>query len=78
MLLINSQYDSEAIPDLLDIHCLTNATTGKSLKNCNANEMANIEEYRKVYLSFVKSYLLFSKNNIWTIACSQHVYAIWG
>ena len=40
--------------------------------------MANIEEYRKVYLNFVTNFLHFSKNNIWTIACSQHVYAIWG
>ena len=78
ILLIASQYDSEAIPGLLNIDCLTDGTTGKTLKNCNANQMANIEEYRKVFLRFMENFLHFSKNNVWTIACSQHVYAVWG
>jgi hypothetical protein len=42
ILLINSQYDSEAIPDLLDIKCLKNGTSGKTLSGCNSSELANI------------------------------------
>ena len=78
VLLIASQYDSEAIPDILNIDCLKNGTTGKTLKDCNANQLTNIEQYRKVFVNFMNNFLHFSKNNVWSIACSQHVYAVWG
>ena len=77
-LLINSQYDSEAIKMLLDTNCLKNGTSGYTLEGCSDNQKANIEVYRKNYLNFITNFMHFSKNNIWTIACSQHVYAVWG
>lgn len=78
ILLINSQYDSAAISDILDIKCLKNGTSGKTLSGCSSNDMSNIEVYRKTYLNFITNFMHFSKNNVWTIACSQHVYAVWG
>ena len=78
ILLIGSQYDSEAIPDILDIKCLSDGSSGKTLINCNGNQMSNIEVYRENYLNFINNFMHFSKNNVWSIACSWHVYAIWG
>ena len=40
--------------------------------------MANIESYRSIYLNFITNFLHLSSHNVWTIACSQHVYAVWG
>ena len=78
VMLINSQYDSEAIPDILDIKCITNGTQGQTLAACTPADLANIEVYRKAYLAFVNNFMLFSKNSVWTIACSHHVYGVWG
>jgi hypothetical protein len=78
ILMIASQYDSEAIPTLLNINCLKNGATGKTLSGCNTTQIANIEQYRKIFLNFVTNFMHFSKNNVWSIACSQHVYAVWG
>jgi hypothetical protein len=40
--------------------------------------MANIEVYRKSYLNFLSNFLQFSWHSVWTISCSQHVYAAYG
>lgn len=42
ILVIGSQYDSEAIPGILDIKCLTNGTSGKTLTGCSGNQILNI------------------------------------
>lgn len=78
ILLINSQYDAVAIPDILDIDCFKNGTSGMTLDGCSPSQLANIEVYRKAYLNFITNFMHFSKNNVWTIACAQHVYAVWG
>lgn len=77
MLLINSQYDSWAIKNVLDIDCLKDGKSGKSLADCNTSEISNIEVYRRLYLNFLSQFVQFSKNGVWTISCSTHVYAVY-
>lgn len=77
MLLVNSQYDSYAIPFSLNINCLKPGTSGSTLSACNTSEIANIEVYRKAYLNFINNFLQFSRNSVWTISCSKHVYAVY-
>ena len=77
-MLINSQYDPEAIVNHLDIPCPKKGVSGMTLTDCNSSQMANIEVYRKSYLNFITNFLHLSKNSVWTISCSEHVYAVWG
>lgn len=41
-LLINSAYDSWAISNIIDIKCLTDGKSGKTLSNCSISDKSNI------------------------------------
>jgi hypothetical protein len=75
MLLINSQYDSWALQHIIDAKCLTDGKQGKSLASCSPSELSNIEVYRKLYLNFISYFIQLTRNGVWSISCSQHVYA---
>lgn len=46
LLLINSEYDSYAIPNILGINCLKAGKSGETLSSCTATEHKQIEKYR--------------------------------
>jgi hypothetical protein len=73
-LLINSQYDSWAIRNILDVTCLADGKNGKTLSGCSSGDLSNIEVYRKSYLNFVSFFHQLSRNAVWSISCSNHVY----
>lgn len=73
--MINSEYDSWAIPNILEVTCLKAGKSGQTLSSCTANEHKQIELYRTQYKGFIGQFLQFSKNNIWSIGCANHVYA---
>ena len=69
VMFVNSQYDPLGIEDGMNITCLSDGVSGKTLKNCNSTQMKHIENYRSSFLSIVSK--LVSKNHsVWTIACS--------
>lgn len=74
LLLINSQYDSWAIHNIIETTCLTDGKSGKTLSSCSSGQLANIEVYRRAYLNFLSLFVQISKNAVWTISCSNHVY----
>lgn len=74
---INSQYDPVGIEDTMQIECLKNGKSGKTLQNCTATELKNIENYRNQFLKIVDT-LMGEKHSIWTIGCSEHSYACYG
>jgi hypothetical protein len=75
-MVVNSEYDAWAIPNLLKIKCLSKGTSGETLKNCNDTQMAYIEEYRASYKETLGKFIESNPElSVWSIACSQHVYA---
>lgn len=74
LLLINSQYDSWFIYNGTEIACLTDGTTGKTLKECSSSDKANIENNRKPLLNFFNLFSQLSRNSVWAISCSGHMY----
>lgn len=49
-MIINSEYDSWAIENILDEKCLKNGTSGMTLSGCNRTQMSYIEKYRDLYM----------------------------
>jgi hypothetical protein len=76
-LIINSEYDSWAIPNILDVKCLKNAAVGgQTLSSCTKTELTHIENYRALYRASMTKLLTINPNaSIWSIACANHVYA---
>lgn len=74
LLLVNSQYDSWFIYNGTEITCVTEGTAGKTLKECSSSDLANIENNRKSLLNFFSLFGQLSRNSIWAISCSGHMY----
>jgi hypothetical protein len=74
---VNSEYDSWAIPNILDVKCLKNSIVGgQTLSSCTAKEITHIEAYRTLYKNEMTKFLTANPDaSIWSIACSNHVYA---
>lgn len=75
LLLINSQYDSWFIYNGSEITCVSEGSWGKTLKECSSSELSNIETNRKSLLNFFHLFGQLSRNSIWAISCSGHMYA---
>lgn len=75
-MLINSEYDSWAIQNILNISCLAQGQSEYTLSKCSEQEIAYIETYRKKMQDVMSLYTMNSKNSAWTIGCSQHIYSI--
>ena len=75
--MVNSQYDSWAIYNILKIKCLSKRPDGSaSLSKCSESEKKHIEEYRSLYQEMMENILkITNKNSCWSIGCSNHVYA---
>ena len=74
MLFIQSSYDSEVITSNLNINCLREGSTSHfvfTLKECQADEMGQIEAYRQYYMKYSQE-ILRKGHNIWSISCSWH------
>ena len=76
-MILHSEYDSWAIPNILEIECLKNAVVGgHTLSSCTSEEVAYIEAYRSAYKDAMAKLLTANpRASIWSIACSNHVYA---
>jgi hypothetical protein len=74
ILLISSQYDSWFIYNGTEINCVIDGKEGKTLANCSSSEIANIENNRKALLNFFGLFGQLSRNSIWAISCSNHMY----
>lgn len=74
--MINSEYDSWSIPNILGIRCLMNGTSGYTLANCSLEELQYIEKYRSTYKTALSRFEMLNDGlSLWSIACSNHVYA---
>lgn len=75
-LVINSEYDSWSIPNILRIKCLSNGTSGFTLASCTFDQLQQIEQYRTFYKQTLAGFRAANPAlSIWSIACSNHVYA---
>jgi len=75
-MVINSEYDSWAISNILGVGCLKNGISGQTLNSCNTTEIAFIEQYRSFYFETLLKFAAANPQlSIWSIACSTHVYA---
>jgi O-palmitoleoyl-L-serine hydrolase len=70
---IISLYDSWSLPNILGIGC----GSGGSFVNCSQGQMEFINEYRLNTSAVLKEIGKDSKNGVWGIACSSHVYSIY-
>ena len=46
VLFINSQYDVVGMEISMNMNCMTNGKSGKTLQNCSEQQMQSIEGYR--------------------------------
>ena len=75
-MIINSEYDAWAIPNLMKIPCLKEGVSGFTLSNCSKDEMDYIEKYRASYRQLLSKFFVYNQElSLWSIACSNHVYA---
>lgn len=76
-MLINSEYDAWAIFNILGFNCLKSAQAGgATLSHCSKTEINYIEKYRTEYRETLAKFLVMNpESSIWSIACSNHVYA---
>ena len=76
-LVVNSEYDAWAIPNILEVKCLKAAAVGgATLSSCSTREIQHIEAYRTLYKNAMTKLMTVNPNaSIWSIACSNHVYA---
>ena len=58
-MIINSEYDAWAIPNLLRIPCLKNGTSGLTLSECSDTEMKYIEKYRASFVTNISSLVYY-------------------
>lgn len=75
-LIINSQYDSYIIKNIMQQDCLRDGLTMKTLSSCGVKQLFHIERYRKRYLAMINGFLQINPtSSIWSIPCSEHVVA---
>ncbi len=75
-MIVNSEYDSWAIFNILGFNCLKKGVSGETLNSCSKAEMNYIEKYRAFYRQTLAKFLTVNpESSIWSIACSNHVYA---
>ena len=75
-MMINSEYDSWAIPNILDENCLKKGVSGYTLSGCSRTQMSYIEKYRSIHMQMLtKTFVINDDFSFWSIACSNHVYA---
>ena len=48
-MVINSEYDAWAIPNLMRIPCLKQGVSGFTLSGCSKEQLTYIEKYRAAY-----------------------------
>ena len=77
VMFLNSEYDSIALEDTLNITCLKKTPTGKTPVNCSESTILVIQDYRREWMKIVAQ-LTSQNHSIWTIACCYHSYACWG
>lgn len=74
VLFINSKYDAVGLEMSMNISCMKNGASGKTLKYCSEQEMELIEHYRASYQQTAAT-LVEHGHSLWTISCCQHSYA---
>lgn len=72
MLWLNWQYDEYIIRQVLASDCLTEGTTGYTLKKCTPFQLVFFNLYRGVVKTQVMDPLLERGHSVWSIACSWH------
>lgn len=69
-LLVQSMYDTWSLPNILGTKCIK----GNDLADCDQTQMHAIQQHHQRFMQFGVEYLSKPSNNIWAIACANHVY----
>ena len=75
-MVVNSEYDAWSVFNILGENCLKLGLSGYTLSHCNKTQMTQIEKYRSFYREMMAKFLVLNNQlSLWSIACSNHVYA---
>ena len=71
-LFFDTPYDPEQLEVQMGMRCLKDGSSGKTFKNCNADEMKYVQQIADYRRNIINNVKMFSRFSVWSIACSQH------
>jgi len=68
--IIASQYDTWSVENILGLKCTK--TTPGTMTDCNASEIAALEDYRRVTMVALQNLTTLKTAGVWSPSCIQH------